>query len=417
MKYLTSSQPGIGGVIKRDFEDFFVEEIPLFPPSGAGEHVFFEIEKRGTTTLDAAFMIAGALGVPPYSVGFAGMKDSKATARQWMSVWKIPPEKIMALDIPNIRVLRAALHNQKLKLGQLSGNRFRIIVREAGMAALEGASAILSTLSKRGVPNYFGEQRFGIRGSNHLVGRALLEGDALLAIRIFAGAHGADIAELIDKGDFLGACGKLSPRLGYERMCLQRLAAGKTPESAIMAIPKKLRGLFVSACHSHLFNAILERRIDTIDRLFEGDLAVLGFRGGRYFRVEGVDEKIEERLSRFDISPSGPVPGSRVELASGFPGSIEREALLGLDFSRQSRGFFCGSKGTRRPLRFPLSDLRIGFKEPDALELQFTLPMGCYATAVLREVMKNTEGKQEEATAGSRSGATRRPDPAALSAI
>ncbi len=416
MKYLTA-QPGIGGVIKRDFEDFSVEEIPLFSPAGVGEHTFFEIEKRGATTLDAASRIAEALGVSPYAVGFAGMKDSRATARQWMSVWKVAPERTMALDIPNIRVLRAVLHNQKLKLGQLSGNRFRITVREVGRDALEKSEAIMSILAKRGVPNYFGEQRFGSTGSNHLIGRALLNGDAMLAIRIFAGAHGADIAGLIDKGDFLGACGKLSHRLGYERACLQMLAAGKTPESAMMAIPKKLRGLFVSAYHSHLFNAILERRIDTIDRLFEGDLAVFGFRGGRYFRVEEVDEKLEERLSKFEISPSGPVPGCKVELASGFPGSIEREVLSGIDFSKRLPGFFCGSRGTRRPLRFPLSGLHIGFKEPDALELQFTLPMGCYATAVLREVMKNAEGKREETNAGSRSGDTGRPDSAALSAV
>lgn len=414
MKYLTS-QPGIGGTIKRDFEDFFVEEVPLFPPSGSGEHVFLEIEKRGITTIEAAVRMAAALGIRPGSVGFAGMKDSRATARQWMSVWKVAPEKILALNVPNLTVLQAKRHGQKLKLGQLSGNRFRITVREVDNkgAALGRAKEIFSVLAGRGVPNYFGEQRFGQRRNNHLIGRALLKGDARLAIGIFAGAHDAEVAELIGRGDFGGACRRLPPWQAYERMCLQRLAAGKGPESAIMAVPRKLRGLFVSAYHSHLFNTILEKRIDTIDRLFEGDLAVFGFRGGRYFRVEQIDGKIEERLSRFEISPSGPVPGRRVELASGFPGSIEREVLSGVDFSGAGRG-------TRRPLRFPLSDLRIDFKEADAiLELGFTLPMGCYATTVLREVMKNTERKEEDNAKGAGTGSDtlRRTGIAALPAL
>ncbi len=338
MKYLTS-QPGIGGTIKRDFEDFFVEEIPLFPPSGVGEHVFFEVEKCGITTIEATFRIASALGISQQSIGFAGMKDSRAVTRQWMSVWKVPPEKILELNAPNIKVLQALRHNQKLKGGQLSGNKFRIIVRDVDVDVADGGNAfkvaeeILSTLKERGVPNYFGEQRFGSRGNNHLIGKALSDGDVGNALKLFIGTHSAEIMELFEKGDFDGVLKIMPSKLSYERMCLQKLAAGRPPEAAILALPKKLRGLFVSSYYSRLFNAILERRIDTIDRLFEGDLAVFGFRGGRYFRVEQVDESLDERLKSFEISPSGPVPGSRVELASGMPGSIEKELPSGSDFS------------------------------------------------------------------------------------
>lgn len=392
MEYLTSLQPGIGGTIKRNFEDFFVEEIPLFPPSGTGEHVFFEVEKCGITTIEATFRIASALGISQQSIGFAGMKDSRAVTRQWMSAWKVPPEKILGLNVPNMKVLQAARHSQKLKGGQLAGNRFRIIVRDIADCsnASRVASEILSTLKERGVPNYFGEQRFGSRGNNHLIGKAISDGDVGNALKLFIGTHSAEAMELFEKGDFDGVLKILPSKLSYERMCLQRLAAGRPPESAIMALPKKLRGLFVSSYYSHLFNKILDKRIDTIDRLFEGDLAVFGFRGGRYFRVENVDASLDARLKSFEISPSGPVPGSRVELASGMPGAIEKEVLSGFDFSVAGRG-------TRRPLRFPLSDLRIGFKEPEAcIEMEFALPMGCYATAVLREVMKNPENKNEE---------------------
>ncbi len=417
MKYLTSLQPGIGGAIKRDFEDFFVEEIPLFPPSGTGEHVFFEVEKCGITTIEATFRIAAALGISQQSIGFAGMKDSRAVTRQWMSVWKVPPEKILELNVPNIKVLQALKHNQKLKGGQLSGNRFRIIVRDVvdGGNAFKAAGEILSTLKARGVPNYFGGQRFGSRRNNHLIGKALSDGDVGNALRLFIGAHSVEIMELFEKGDFDGVLNILPSKLSYERMCLQKLAAGRPPEAAIMALPKKLRGLFVSSYYSRLFNKILEKRINTIDRLFEGDLAVFGFRGGRYFRVERVDENLDERLKSFEISPSGPVPGYRVELASGMPGAIEQEVLLGLDFSGAGKK----GRGTRRPLRFPLSDLRIGFKEPEArIKMEFTLPMGCYATAVLREVMKNPENDDyDEKVVGAGSDTPRRTGIAALPAL
>lgn len=390
MKYLTN-QPGIGGDIKRYCEDFFVEELPLFSPSGDGEHTFFEVEKLGMTTLEAARRIAGALGVPIESVGFAGMKDSRSVSRQWMSLWKIPPERILSLDIAGLKVLQAKKHNQKLKAGQLSGNRFRIIVRGVGRSALEAAGDIFSVLVRRGVPNYFGEQRFGVSGNGHLIGKAILEGDYGLALKIFVCARDdRRLLESFERGELDKAREMIPVGFFYERACLKRLMTSGPEAAMTTALPKKLLRLFVSAYHSHLFNRILERRMDTMDALFEGDLAVFGFRGGRHFRASGADaadEKTRERLKSFEISPSGPVPGRKVELAGGLQGAIELDVLKDFDLSRAR------NRGTRRPLRFPIHGLGIGFKEPDALEVKFTLPMGCYATAVMREVMKHRENQ------------------------
>src|SRR5690349_15771326 len=128
--YLTRDFPGIGGVIKQRPEDFFVQEIPLYEPSGEGEHVYAEIQKIGMPTFDAVQRIARALGVSTRDVGYAGMKDARAISRQVISIWGTTPEAVMALRIENLSVLWAARHGNKLRLGHLAGNRFAIKIRE-----------------------------------------------------------------------------------------------------------------------------------------------------------------------------------------------------------------------------------------------------------------------------------------------
>ena len=176
--YLTADLPGIGGVIKERVEDFVVEELPLYEPSGVGEHTFFEIKKEGLATFQAVRAIAQALRVPPAHVGYAGLKDAQAVTCQVLSVQGVPPEVVAALQLPHIQVLWAKRHRNKLKVGHLRGNRFSVRIRGVQPSSLPAGQAILDVLAHRGVPNRFGAQRFGQRGNSARLGEALLRRDA-----------------------------------------------------------------------------------------------------------------------------------------------------------------------------------------------------------------------------------------------
>src|SRR6266480_6901163 len=177
LPYLTQDIPGIGGLIKNRAEDFFVQELPLYEPSGQGEHVYAEFQKVGLTTFDAIDQIGRALYVSSRDIGYAGMKDARAITRQILSIPNTTEEAVMRLKLPDIEPLWAARHGNKLRLGHLAGNRFAIKVREVNPTDVVKLGPLIDVLKRRGMPNYFGEQRFGRREDNHLLGAALLRGD------------------------------------------------------------------------------------------------------------------------------------------------------------------------------------------------------------------------------------------------
>ena len=159
-------------------ERFIVEEIAAYPPRGEGEHTFLWVEKRGLTTFDAISAVALALGVPPRDVGYAGMKDRHATTRQWLSVPKADPEAAQAIRRPELTVLAAARHPHKLRLGHLRANRFEVVLTGAASDdEMQALRARFAELAARGVPNRFGDQRFGGAGDNAARGLALLRGE------------------------------------------------------------------------------------------------------------------------------------------------------------------------------------------------------------------------------------------------
>src|SRR5262245_43001495 len=121
--------PGIGGVIKQRPEDFFVQEIPAYEASGEGEHVYCEIQKIGLSTFDAIDRIARALRVPSREIGYAGLKDAQAITRQVFSILGTTEQAVMNLQVPNIQVMWASRHTNKIRLGHLAGNRFAIKIR------------------------------------------------------------------------------------------------------------------------------------------------------------------------------------------------------------------------------------------------------------------------------------------------
>lgn len=394
-KYLTTDIPGTGGVIKDTPEDFLVAEIPLYPAEGAGEHTFTEIEKRGITTLEALRRIARALEIPERDIGYAGMKDAKGVTRQTFSIPRVAPEKLLGLELPGIRILGATRHRNKLKLGHLAGNRFRIRIREVEAEAPARVEQVLALLKERGVPNYFGQQRYGSQGNSHLIGRALLRQDYHEAIDALMGnpAQVRDerwqaAIEAYRRGDPTESLSLFPGHCRTEREVLQRLV--KQPdawEKAFHAVHPRLKNLYLSAFQSNLFDRLLDERIDTLDLVMAGDLA-WKHDNGACFLVEDADREAE-RARRFDISPSGPLFGCKMKLPTGRPLAMEEALLLeeGITLADFDLPGWLRLEGERRPLRVPLGSPDM-LPDGDSVVLEFSLPKGAYATTVLREVMK-----------------------------
>jgi tRNA pseudouridine13 synthase len=166
---------GAHATLKLLNEDFLVTELPLQLPSGAGEHVWLDIEKNGANTAFVAQQLAEAAGVPDRDVGYAGLKDRYAITRQWFSIYlpKGETPDLTQLQHPEFKVLSQSRHVKKLRPGDLQGNRFRIVLRDL-TGDRDALEANLQAVASQGVPNYFGAQRFGHDGGNVEQGRAML---------------------------------------------------------------------------------------------------------------------------------------------------------------------------------------------------------------------------------------------------
>jgi len=401
LPYLTRDVPGLGGRLKVRREDFVVEEIPLYEPCGSGTHVYFRIEKVGLPTMQAVHQIARALGVAARHIGYAGLKDANAVTVQTLSLEHADPARIEKLDLPHIRVLDVSRHTNKLKLGHLKGNRFRIRLREVDVARIDDARSILDVLVRRGVPNYFGPQRFGLRGDTWQIGRALLRGDYAEALACMLGRPSdrdrGDVRRartLFDEGDYLAAAEAWPYPMRHERRVCKAMAKARGDATrAVRALDAQMRKFYVSAFQSYLFNQVVARRIDALDRLQVGDLAWRHPQGA-VFRVENLEAE-QPRCDAFEISPTGPLYGAKMQLPAGLLGQIERDVLaeagLTLESWRQERDR--KTRGARRPLRFQPHEAHVHAGRDDAgpyLELTFMLESGCYATAVLREICKKS---------------------------
>ncbi len=400
LPYRTPDLPGVGGAIKRYDEDFVVEEIPRYEASGEGTHIYFTIEKRGLTTPDAIRQIARALTRNPNDIGYAGLKDAHGVTRQRLSIEHEPAERVEALDVPRLPITSVTRHGNKIKLGHLAGNRFAIKLRDAIASPISRAQAILNVLQSGGVPNYFGPQRFGVRGDNARIGRAVLAEDFDLALALMLGRpeavdHGPvrRARELFDKGD-LESAARAWPRgmNNPARVCRELVEHNGDAHKAWRAVDRSMRRLYLSATQSEMFNLVLKRRINELDRVRRGDVAWI-HRNGACFLVED-ETKEQPRSAAFEISPSGPLFGRKMKETQGDPGLIETETLasVGVDRDRLKKTTGVKLDGARRPLRVPLTELAITDGTDDRgpfLQIDFTLPPGSYATSVTREVCKS----------------------------
>ena len=334
LPYLTAALPGTGGVLRTVPEDFVVDEVPAYPPSGAGDHVFVRIEKRGLTTAQAVQRISRTLGVGERDVGVAGMKDRHAVTRQWLSLPPpVTPEQALALELEDVRVLEAARHAHKLRTGHVRANRFVLRVRGVVPDAAARAQAIMGVLARPpGAPNFYGEQRFGREGDNAARGREMLAG-------------------------------------------------GKPPRD------KKLARLLVSALQSELFNAWLTARMTDglYARVLAGD--VLRKLGGGMFTCEDAATD-EARLLAGELVVTGPMFGDKMRAAAGDAGAREDAILAAAGLARDSFASVRAiAEGTRRDASIQVGEPSVA-ADGETLEVAFTLPGGAYATTVMREVMK-----------------------------
>ncbi|MBL1216729.1 MAG: tRNA pseudouridine(13) synthase TruD [Planctomycetes bacterium] len=415
--YLTPDLPGVGGVIKQRCEDFVVEELPLYEPSGMGEHLYIWLEKTGQPTLEVVRALARCFRVRPGHIGYAGMKDKHAVTRQYLSIAAPDESPLDDLTLPGVRILGVSRHRNKLRLGHLKGNRFTIRIRECCVEqAVRPAEAVLSRLVETGLPNFIGAQRFGLSANNHEVGRALLMEDWQELCDILLGradggfASEYDARHTYDEGDLeqARACWPTSRRA--EHQVLRKLSSGCSHEEAVLAIEPTVRRFYVSAFQSAIFNQVLEHRMNakTMHTLVSGDLAWKHNPpgAGAVFHVSPDDlndPQLTERLTKLDISPSGPLWGHRMMQATEEPGRIEQEALdrTGVEFDH----FLSAAHdvyGTRRPLRVQVSEASLSEgadRDGSYLQADFVLPKGSFATTLLQEVMKGAQDHAGNLTA------------------
>jgi tRNA pseudouridine13 synthase len=331
------------GRIRRSPEDFVVEEIPAYAPSGAGEHVFVRFTKRDVTTLDAAHALARALCCNPRDTGFAGMKDKRAISTQTISLHAPPgvdPSAIASsapsLSLEGIVVHEATRHPHKLKPGHLGGNRFEITVRDVTRDRVGDVVRAFDRVAREGVPNAFGAQRFGAGGDNAARALAWLRGE--------------------ERG----------PR------------------------DRRVQRLLWSSLQSAVFNDVLDTRVrdGTWATPLEGDLLKLRPSGGLFVCTAVQTER--ERANRGEVSPTGPIIGARMRAPEGAPGELERRIASaqlgdGFDLERTRRL----GEGSRRALRMWVQDLRCEIIDEDSgrgvvsVRVYFVLPKGGYATTVL----------------------------------
>lgn len=397
---LTADIPGTGGVIKSCPEDFLVEELPIYQPSGQGTHVYALMEKIGISTPQATSRIAHFLNIHPRQIGYAGLKDARALTRQWISIEHIEPEKLQELDIPDVRICRLERHGNKIKIGHLAANRFVIRLRQLAVpmeTALSSANEIMQILIRRGVPNYYGPQRFGVRADSHLLGMALIKSQPQSFLDIFLGSPtpsdppaATAARDLYDQGDYQQACqGWPNSDRNRQRALQALIKPNATPARAVRAVDRQIKSFLISAAQSSLFNQVLAARMPNIDQLLAGDLAYK-HPSGACFIVE--DPLVEQpRCDALAISPTGPIFGYRLKFPDAQPGQIERDVLerAGLTLE-QFRSFGQRPvKGVRRPLRFQPRNCQITDGTDDLgpyMQLQFELNSGCYATTLLQEI-------------------------------
>ncbi|WP_214000491.1 tRNA pseudouridine(13) synthase TruD [Arsukibacterium sp.] len=334
--YYLYGKPAVTATIRSTPEDFIVDEQLNFQPSGSGEHLLLQIEKRGQNTQYIARQLARLTGLRMRDISYAGLKDRHALTRQWFCFkWPIKQElDWQAWQIEDSQILQVVRHYRKLRLGALKANHFQLTLTDVSEPEL-----LLKRLQliKNGVPNYYGEQRFG-RGGGNLA----------LADSLFAGERISD---------------------------------------------RQIRGLALSASRSYLFNAVLSQRIaqGLFNQVLDGDILQLDG-SGSIFQVTQADSTLQQRLLDGDVHPTAPLVGLDGAQVTQQAAALEQKALA--EHQPWCQGLVeYRLQGARRSIRLVPHQLSAVIKG-NSVTLSFALPAGCFATSVLRELARYRDGSR-----------------------
>ena len=353
-RFYSLSHASIDFHFKQSPRDFVVEEIPLYEFSGEGEHLILQVRKKNLTTPEMIGKIARYLGIKNKEIGYAGLKDKHAMTKQYISLHKKYEEALECFDVEGIKIVSKTYHNNKLRIGHLKGNRFYIRLKKVNPTNAAKIDEALKNIENHGMPNFFGYQRFGNDGDNHILGEKIAKGEAR----------------------------ERNPRV---------------------------KKLLINAYQSHLFNLWLSRRLEinslvsSFDaneienllnlpndeikkmqaqshpfKLMEGDV-MEHYPKGKLFEFEASEHDFE-RFNTRDITVTGLLCGKKVRVATGAAGVIEKE------FNDE-----INAEGARRHAWVYPTEIEGRFNAIEAqYELNFTLPKGSYATVLVEEIAKRS---------------------------
>lgn len=327
-------KPQSTGLIKQSADDFFVAEDLGYEPDGEGEHLLVRVRKTGCNTQFVVEQLAKFAGIPARSVSYAGLKDRHAVTEQWFCL-HMPGKSDPDMDkfqLEGCQIIRFARHKRKLRISNLKGNSFRLVLRH-----INDRSAVeprLDKIAKAGVPNYFGEQRFGRNGNNLIQAK--------------------------------------------------RWASGE-----IRVKERQKRSFYLSAVRSALFNYIASARISQhIEKqVLFGDAIQLTGKGSWFVAQQDELDQIQHRLDDGDVQITAPLPGDNA-LGSQSEALVFEQRLLEpypefMGLLRQER-----LESSRRAVIVRPQQFIWQWMDENTLQLNFSLPAGSFATSIVREIIQ-----------------------------
>ncbi len=411
--YITKTE-GIDGDLKVELEDFYVEEVAKLKLCDEGRFTIIRVKKVNWDTMNFVRVLANSLRISQKRIHYAGTKDKRAVTVQHFAISGLREEQIERLR--NLRIRDAEIEvlgksNRDIQLGDLIGNFFRVIVRNAKDGGR--IERIREELEEKGTPNFFGLQRFGsIRFITHEVGLHILKRDYETAFWIYVAkpfeGENEEVRrireELWNSRDAKFGLRELPKYLRYERNLLQKLREGKDEREALLSLPENLKMMFVHAYQSYVFNRVLSARIEEFGNLKDiekGDwVDFVEFENGYYSFAEDYVrvrdhnfERVKFLVERRRASLVIPLPGYETQLGDDWTSEkirefLEEDGISLEDFRHEYREF--SSKGGFRCADILIEHTKLRYELNDGVVFEFFLPKGCYATVFLREFVKET---------------------------
>jgi tRNA pseudouridine13 synthase len=348
--------------IKNDFvfissaRDFTVEEIPLYEFSGEGEHLVLFVRKKDLTTWEMLDILSNHVGIRRRDMGYAGLKDKHAMTMQYISVMAIHEEKLKAFVHEKIKILSMTRHSNKIRVGHLKGNRFNIRLKKVLGVQKDKLDSVLKWIKNNGVPNYFGNQRFGRDGNNWEEGKKLIDGTLKMRDR--------------KTKEFL--IGSYQSYL-FNAWLVKRMELNLLLEKFREAEVEKLMGLDEGSLKG-------TKSQSNFFKLVEGDV-MMHYPYGRIFSAQDLETE-SQRFREKDISPAGLLSGKKAKLSEATAGVLEKPFAEEINLN-----------GTRRYAWIQVTEISKNYVEDKAhYELSFVLPKGSYATNVL-DVLRGKDEK------------------------